>query len=218
MRTGIMAMVVSPSTHPLATLRRLARKPGPRIERCELCGAPLPPEHEHLIEPAARKLACACGACAILFDGQAGARYQRVPRRIEILADFQLSDEQWESLHLPINLAFFFHSSSAGRVIAVYPSPAGATESLLTLEAWSDLVAANPVLAELKPDVEALLVNRVGPIRDFIRAPIDECFKLVGIIRTHWRGLSGGTEVWKEISRFSAGLKDRSVQPGGSLA
>jgi hypothetical protein len=213
-----MPTALSSSNNPLATLRRLARKPGPAIERCELCGIELPPQHDHLIEPPTRKLACACGACAILFDGNGLARYRRVPRRIEVLTDFHLADEQWESLHLPINLAFFFNSSPAARVIAVYPSPAGATESLLTLEAWDDLVAANPVLAKLEPDVEALLVNRVGPIRDYIRAPIDECYKLVGIIRMHWRGLSGGTEVWKEITRFSASLKERSAQPGGSLA
>jgi hypothetical protein len=213
-----MTTASSTSTHPLAALRRMARKAEPQLERCELCGVELPPQHEHLIEPPTRKLTCACGACAILFTGSGSARYRRVPRRIEVLKGFQLSDEQWESLHLPINLAFFFHSSPAGRVIAVYPSPAGATESLLTLEAWADLSAANPVLGELEPDVEALLVNRVGPIRDYIRAPIDECFKLVGIIRVHWRGLSGGTEVWKEISRFSEQLKERSVQPGAARA
>jgi hypothetical protein len=213
-----MPTVLSSSTHPLAALRRMARRPGPESERCELCGVELSAAHEHLIEPPTRKLTCACGACAILFDGQGSARYRRVPRRIEILNDFHLTDQQWESLHLPINLAFFFHSSPAARVIAVYPSPAGATESLLTLESWADLAAANPVLADLQPDVEALLVNRVGPIRDYIRAPIDECFKLVGIIRMHWRGLSGGTEVWKEITRFSESLKERSVQPGGSRA
>jgi hypothetical protein len=206
-----MATVTPSSTGPLATLRRLANKAGPKGEQCELCGMELPEEHEHLIDPATRKLACACGACAILFSGNASAKYRRVPRRIELLTDFQMTDGQWESLHLPINLAFFFHSSAAKRVIAVYPSPAGPTESLLTLEAWGDLVAENPSLGELEPDVEALLVNRVGPIRDYLRAPIDECFKLVGIIRMHWRGLSGGTEVWKEINKFSASLKERSV-------
>jgi hypothetical protein len=218
MRIGLMADVFSFSTGPLASLRRLARTGGPKTERCELCGIELPPEHEHLIDPATRKLTCACGACAILFDGRQSARYRRVPRRIEFLENFQLSDEQWESLHLPINLAFFFHSSATQRVVAIYPSPAGATESLLTLEAWGDLVAANPVLNELEPDVEALLVNRVGPIRDFIRAPIDECFKLVGIIRMHWRGLSGGTEVWNQINRFSQNLKERSAVASGGAS
>ena len=68
----------------------------------------------------------------------------------------------WESLQLPINLAFFLPSTPAGRVVAFYPSPAGATESLVPLEAWQTLIDDNPVLGNLHPDVEALLVNRVA--------------------------------------------------------
>ena len=198
-------------------LRRFVR-PRAKVERCELCSAPLPPEHQHLIEPAIRRLACCCDACAVLFDGAHSAKYRRVPRRIEFLPDFHMTDAQWEDLHLPINLAFFYQSSPAQRVIAMFPSPAGATESLLTFDAWQNLAADNPVLSELEADVEALLVNRVGPIREYCRVPIDECFKLVGLIRTHWRGLSGGTEVWKEIARFYTSLKERSVQSGGKHA
>jgi hypothetical protein len=62
----------------------------------------------------------------------------------------------------------------------------------------------------METDVEALLVNRVGDGREYYIVPIDECYKLVGLIRTHWRGLSGGTEVWREISKFYANLKERS--------
>ncbi len=88
-----------------------------------------------------------------------------------------------EGLHLPIQLAFFFKTGTTGQVVAFYPSPAGATESLLSLEAWQELEAENPVLAELDHDVEALLANRVGPARDYYRVPIDECYKLVGLLR-----------------------------------
>jgi len=115
---------------------------------------------------------------------------------------------------LPINLAFFFINSQAKRVVAMFPSPAGATESLLTLEAWDDLARVNPVLRELEPDVEALLVNRTGPSKQYCRVPIDECYKLVGLIRTYWRGLSGGTEVWKEIARFFTELRNKSASKG----
>jgi hypothetical protein len=176
-----------------------------------LCGAALGAEHQHLIEPANRRLTCCCDACAILFSGQVNAKYRRVPRRVEFLLDFKMSDVQWEALHLPINLAFFYRSSPAKRVIAMFPSPAGATESLLAFESWEELAQENPILRELEEDVEALLVNRVGPLREYWRVPIDECFRLVGLIRTHWRGLSGGTEVWKEITSFSRSLKERST-------
>lgn len=195
----------------LASLRRYVR---PRAavarERCELCDAELPSEHSHLIEPATRRLACACEACAILFSGQAGGRYRRVPRLVRYLADFRLTDAAWDGLGIPTDLAFFLHSTPAEGVVAVYPSPAGATESLVSAEAWAALAADNPILLQLEPDVEALLVNRVGGARESYRVGIDECYKLVGVIRTKWRGLSGGHEVWEEIGRLFAGLKERS--------
>jgi hypothetical protein len=71
------------------------------------------------------------------------------------------------------------------------------------------------VLFEMEADVEALLVNRIGHARGFTdpeyyMVPIDECFKLVGLIRSRWSGLSGGTEVWREIGQFFSDLKERS--------
>ncbi len=191
------------------------RKKDKDIERCELCSAEVLPDHPHLIEPGTRKLLCSCDPCAILFGGMA-TRYKRVPRRVLALATFHLSDGQWESLMVPISMAFFFRSTPDARVIAFYPSPAGATESLLPLETWSDIEAANPVLKEMEADVEALLVNRIGHVRGFAAPeyyvlPIDECYKLVGLIRAHWRGFSGGTEVWQEIGRFFEGLKQRAT-------
>jgi hypothetical protein len=68
----------------------------------------------------------------------------------------------------------------------------------------------------MESDVEALLVNRVGHARGFTAPeyyvlPIDECYKLVGLIRANWRGFSGGTEVWQEIARFFDALKQRAT-------
>lgn len=191
-------------------LRRFIR-PRKIVERCDLCSIELAPEHQHLIEPENRQLSCACDACAILFSGQEGQRYARVPRRGKFLPEFHLTDIQWNSLMLPIQLAFFFKSSPEDKMIALYPSPAGAMESLLTFETWEEIVSENPVLETMEPDVEALLVNRVGEKREYFLAPIDECFKLVGLIRSKWRGLSGGTEAWEEIERFFIDLKERSL-------
>lgn len=189
-----------------ATLRRFVRAPQP-AGRCELCSRPLAPGHQHLLTLASRRLVCACDACALLFGGQAGTKYQRIPRQSRWLPDFQMSDAQWDDLRIPVNMAFFSYSTAAERVLATYPSPAGATESLLPIESWAALVAANPILAALEPNVEALLVNRIGGAREHYLVPIAECYKLVGLIRTHWRGLSGGAEVWQEIGRFFAALK-----------
>jgi len=203
---------------PFAALRQFARKRAD-VEKCDLCGIELANEHQHLIEPINRKLICTCDACSILFSQQHGTKYKRVPRRVRFLPDFRLADGQWDALLIPIELAFFYFSSSQNKVVAFYPSPAGATESLLSLDTWNDIVTENPVLKGMEPDVEALLVNRVGRSRGNADAvnclvPIDECYKVVGLIRTHWRGFSGGTEVWREIAQFFAELRRKAGLTG----
>jgi hypothetical protein len=197
--------------HPFATLRGLARRRD-AVEHCDMCAAALAPEHQHLVEPAARKLVCACDACAILFPQGAGTKYKRVARRVRWLRDFRMTDGQWDGLLIPIGMAFFLKSTIENRVLAFYPSPAGPTESLLSLEAWNDIVQDNPALNNMEPDVEALLVNRINHAEEYFVAPIDKCYELVGLIRAHWRGLSGGTEVWREIRRFFDELKRRDPE------
>ena len=190
---------------PLAVLRRFAQT-GAKEECCDLCSVRLAPEHRHLLEMASRIIHCSCDACAIRFQGVIGGRLKLIPRDARAVPGMDISDAQWEGLALPINMAFFFHSTPAGKIMALYPSPAGATESLLPLETWETLVAANPVLEGLEPDVEALLVTRVGESREYFIAPIDKCYELAGLIRTHWRGLHGGDVVWEKIDEFFARL------------
>jgi hypothetical protein len=217
-----MAPTMPPSQENVfATLQQFARKRAV-MERCEMCGQELPAGHEHLVEPDKRKLVCACDACAILFEGQSSSKYKRVPRRVLFLRDFQLTDAQWDGLMVPIEMAFFFRSSPQQKMIALYPSPAGPTESLLSLDTWTDIVELNPVLKKMEDDVTALLVNRVGRVRgaapaEYYLVPIDECYKLVGLIRAHWRGLSGGTEVWREIQSFFSALKKRAQLSYGAV-
>ncbi len=193
-----------------ATLRSLTRKPQPS-EHCDMCGAGLMHQHQHLIDPVSRRLVCACDSCAVLFYQSGETKYKRVPRRVRFLADFRMTDAQWDSLLIPIGLAFFLESSTEKRVLALYPSPAGSTESMLSLEAWWDIVQENPVLAEMESDVEALLVNRLDRTGEYYLAPVDKCYQLVGLIRSNWRGLSGGTEVWQKIGDFFAELKEVSI-------
>ena len=204
----------------LRQFTRVRRPSSGAVEFCELCSTGLAQQHPHLVELTSRQILCACDACALLFDGREDAKFKRVSRRALHLTDFEMTDGQWESLLIPINMAFFFRSSVERRMIALYPSPAGAVESLLPLEAWNEIETSHPALALLRPDIEAFLVNRVGQSRgltsaEYYIAPIDECYKLVGLIRANWRGLSGGTEVWAEIGRFFSDLRSRADAVGG---
>ena len=157
-----------------------------------------------------RQVACSCGPCALLFENAVGGKFKLIPRQARALPDFQMTEGEWESLALPIDLAFFFYSTPNQKMMAMYPSPAGPTESLLTLSSWESLVRQNSRLAEMQADVEALLVNRAQGAREYFLAPIDACYELVGTIRVHWRGLSGGDEVWGAITEFFTRLKGSS--------
>jgi Family of unknown function (DUF5947) len=217
---------MAPPTGTLASsrLRRLAQRSAEAAvaaeedEFCELCGAPIPSAHRHLLEMSSREIMCACRPCSLLFDRDAAAngRYKLMPERRLNLDPFAMSDLAWEELRIPVDMAFFFHSTAEERVVAYYPGPMGPTESQLELSAWRELEVANPILGELAPDVEALLVNRARGARRHFLVPLDECYALVGLIRTRWRGLTGGSEVWQEIDRFFEELdrRARSVPDG----
>jgi hypothetical protein len=181
-------------------------------ERCELCSEPIPHEHRHLLNVSTREIICACRACSILFYEEAASegKYRLIPDRRLFLENFEMSDPQWENLRIPVDMAFFFYSTPAERVVAFYPSPMGPTESLLKLSTWEELEESNPVLKGMERDVEALLVNRVRGAREHLLVPIDECYSLVGLIRMHWRGFTGGREVWEEIGQFFEALRKRS--------
>jgi hypothetical protein len=191
---------------PVRTLRRYLQ--GRRAERCELCGATLDARHGHVLDVKTRRLACACEACRVLFEHRGAGGYRRVGYRVRRLAEFRMTDAEWDALGIPIGLAFFVNREPEGRVTAVYPGPAGPVESLLGLERWAEVAARNPQAAEMEPEVEALLVNRTGTAHEYYVAPIDRCYALAGTIRLHWRGLSGGEEAWREIAAFFGRLRE----------
>jgi hypothetical protein len=208
-----------------SSLRRFAQEESERTtreaaeaaqEHCEMCSEPIPSEHRHLMDVLSREIMCSCRPCSILFDREAASegKYRLIPDRRAFLEDFEMSDVQWDSLRIPVDMAFFFYSTPAERVVAFYPSPMGPTESLLRLGTWEELEASNPVLQDMQRDVEALLVNRVRGAREHFLVSMDECYRLIGLIRTHWRGLSGGREVWEEIERFFTELRERSKSIG----
>lgn len=185
----------------LVQIRRTKAKPARESERCDLCGADITPDHPHLLDPGDRKISCACPACAILFESPS-ARYRSIPRRILSLDGFKMSDAQWDALGVPVHLAFFFRSAREERVTAVYPSPAGLMESSPSIGAWDDIVHENPLLRDLMPDVEALLVHRIGRAREHFLCPIDRCFALAGLVRSHRSAILA-----PEIDRFLAGIR-----------
>ncbi len=176
-------------------------------ERCDMCGGRLAEQHAHVLERTTRAMFCACRPCALLFDHDAagGDRFRLIPAERERLS-LVLDDLAWRSLGLPVELAFFVRTADGG-VLAFYPSPAGAVESLVALDSWAELERDNPELATLQPDVEALLVNRIGAARDAWRVGVDVCFRLVALFRTHWTGMSGGIAVRAELARFFADLE-----------
>ena len=181
-------------------------------EQCDLCAEPIAPEHRHLLDLESRRLLCACRACSILFDrsGAGGGHYRLIPDRVVALENVGLDDQTWQSFGIPVEMAFFFHSSAAGRVVAFYPSPLGATESLLDLEALERIA----VLGELEPDVEALFVNRAGGAREHFIVPIDVCYELVALIRSQWRGLAGGADVHRAVGEFFDRLRKEATWQG----
>jgi hypothetical protein len=212
----------------LASLRRFAdaASPSPPSERCDICGAGLGAAHSHVANIVSRTLLCACRPCYLLFthDGSGGSRFRAVPERCALVTGEDGAPPPWAALEIPTGLAFFFRSSATGRLAGFYPSPAGATESELPLDAWDDLVEGLPVIGTLQPDVEALLVRSASAsdstaaesdrMTAFI-VPIDVCYELAGVIRRGWRGFQGGDDVWREIDALFARLRERAAPVGG---
>jgi hypothetical protein len=186
--------------------------PAKVVERCELCAEPIAEWHGHVVDVEGRGLMCTCRPCALLFtiEGAGGGRFRAVPERYRYAADVPLAAATWDSIGIPVAMAFFFTNSALGQTVAFYPSPAGATESLLSLEAWTNLLAATPALADLLPDVEALLVHKTESGFECFAVPIDACYQLVGLVRRYWKGFDGGEEAWAAIHEFFAGLRERS--------
>jgi hypothetical protein len=193
--TGALERVVRRSRGPAA-----AR---PQDERCELCAQPVPEEHRHVLDLDRGELLCSCTACSLLFDREAAAEGRRrlVPAR-----RLRLEDEL--PLDVPVGLAFFVKSSAEARVVARYPSPIGATTWDLDVSTWDELERTHPALSTMEPDVEALLVNTARGANERWIVPIDDCYRLVAIVRRSWRGLSGGTDVWQEIEGFFGSLEE----------
>jgi Fe-S cluster biogenesis protein NfuA len=180
-------------------------------ERCDLCGTTVPEDHRHLLNLVEHRIACVCESCWALRSGD--AEYRPTGGRTLWLGELELPDEVWASFQIPIGLAFFMESSVAGCVVALYPSPGGATESELHFSSWRRAVELNPILADLEPDVEALIVNRLSDPPAYAIAPIDRCYALTGTVKVNWEGLSGGPRVGEAVSGFFDELRAQADAP-----
>ena len=185
----------------VAGLGRLARpEPVEEQEKCEVCGSSIAVDHRHLLELGERRILCSCEPCIAMRSGL--ENYCPVGTRFVWLENVEFPNELWAAFQLPIGLAFFFRSTGVNAVVALYPSPAGATESELHLESWEKLVGLNPILENLESDSEALVVNRMGEAHQHAIVPIDECYRLVGLIKSTWEGISGGSAIEKSVPKF----------------
>jgi hypothetical protein len=183
--------------------------PRKEVESCFLCASALDAGHPHLLDSGSGKLHCACRSCTSVFPHASG-KFRRVPERVARLAEFRMTDEQWAALGIPVGIAFFRKLGKKDGALAIYPSPLGAVESLVTPETWEPVLGANEALRSMEPDVEALLVGRLNARRECFIVPIDECYRLVGILRREWRGFTGGDEVQAALDRFFGELLNRS--------
>jgi Family of unknown function (DUF5947) len=179
-------------------------------ELCDLCGTTIPQDHRHLLHLLERRIVCSCEACWAMRAAEAD--YRPVGSRTVWLDDMDLPDEVWASFQIPIGLAFFMGSTVTSCVVAMYPSPGGATESELHFDSWKRLVALNPVLAGLEPDVEGLIVNRLADPPIHVIAPIDRCYELTGTIKLNWEGISGGDGIERAVSEFFQRLRGETLK------
>jgi hypothetical protein len=185
---------------------------GPGIEDtevCDVCGVDIPVEHRHLLHLVERRILCTCESCWGMRAGEGD--YRPTGARTMWLPDLDLPDDLWASFQIPIGLAFFMDSTVSGCVVAMYPSPVGATESELHFESWRRMCQLNPVLANLDADIEGLVVNRLSDPPTYLIAPIDRCYELTGVIKANWEGISGGAGVETAVAGFFDRLRAQAV-------
>ncbi|MBK3633750.1 hypothetical protein JHN52_12480 [Streptomyces sp. MBT97] len=204
-------MTTSPQTRTPGLRRFLTERPA-RPERCELCAVTVAAGHRHLVDTEARALVCACSPCALLMEqpGAAAGRFRTVPARYLTDPAHHLDESAWDALQIPVGVAFLFRNAALDRLVALYPSPAGATESELEPAAWAAVLDGSRLAALLEPDVEALLLRRTGGRFTCHLVPIDICYELVGRMRLSWQGFDGGAEARAALDAFFTDVSRRA--------
>jgi hypothetical protein len=194
------AQPAGPAAGTDAAAPALAARRAADTEACDLCGVGIGPDHRHLLALSERRIVCACEACWAMRSGEGD--YRPTGNRTVWLPDLDLPDDVWAQFQIPIGLAFFMESTVTGCIVALYPSPGGATESELHFESWGRMRRLNPVLEGLEPDIEGLIVNRLADPPIHVIAPIDRCYALTGTVKASWEGISGGPGVQAAVGEF----------------
>jgi hypothetical protein len=182
----------------------------PASGTCELCPIGIGEHHRHLLDLTQRRIVCVCETCWSLRSGD--PEFRPPGTRKLWLEDFVMPDEVWAAFQIPIGLAFLMRSTVTGGVVALYPSPAGATESELELTAWDALRDANPILERLEPDAEALIVDRTAAEHRYAIVGVDRCYALVGLVKERWSGITGGPGVAIAIAGFFEDLRAQAAR------
>jgi hypothetical protein len=187
-------------------MRQMPEGLAPLEANCDLCGTSMPEEHRHLLHLDDRRIVCACESCWALRSGD--AEYRPTGSRVVWLEDLDMPEDLWARFRIPIGLAFFLRGDDG--VAAFYPSPVGATEAEIDPGAWAELGERNEAVRSLEADAEALIVDRMGDRPRSAIVPTDEAYRLVGLVKLHWEGISGGAAVGEAVERFFADLRERA--------
>jgi len=174
--------------------------------QCEMCAAPLVEKQRHLLDLAHHTLLSICPACARSFGprGANASLYRLIPTRHLALLDFQAADDSWAG---PVKVICLLRANETGSVLAVYLDPSGVRESIFDLDRWKTLRAANPLLESLEPDVETLLLQRMGPRPLAYIVPIDTCARLIHLLEDRRGKQEGECEIWQAVGSFFADLQ-----------
>jgi Family of unknown function (DUF5947) len=206
---GLRRMAGWAGARPEGPAPRQAPPPASSTATCELCPIGIGEDHRHLLHLVERRIVCVCETCWSMRSGD--PEFRPPGSRTLWLEDFVLADEIWSAFQIPIGLAFLMRSSVSRAVVALYPSPVGATESELELTAWDALCEANPILAQMEPDAEALIVNRTGDVHQYAIVPVDQCYRMVGLIKSRWEGITGGRGVEEAVGEFFDRVRERAL-------
>ena len=193
----------------------------PPAERCELCGRPSPPEHAHLIEPAARQLLCACDrapSCSPAADADLQARSTRHHAICATSADRRAVGRADDSDRSGV--LFLQQPGQPEWSPCIRAPPVRPNRSSISRHGTRSS-RDNPVFARSSPTSRRSSSTGTsdraprgtsGAHRpDYYVVPIDECLQAGRPDPQSWSGLSGGTAVWERDRGFFADLKARAV-------